>query len=595
MFDILELDDMVCRLLARHDLAQCARVNKKWNSIVIPLLWKDLSCLENASYAQRRAFRTLILEDYFYVQQATAMQEEGHGAEQHIPTPPSLSTLTKYIPWIQMLPDPERCCRPLYDTTLTGQPWAGRGRKPTGKEPLLHFVNRCRSAKVSHYCLAYDYYGLDHLDQAIMEAILPRVRHLTVEANYDIRFGGLHTLRHLLDQCSMALEKLTFEIEYQPHDDWYHRLLEVRGLNREIEGPDTSKSEGMTWPSLKELVLQPRNCVDAPQPTEFWTWVYKRCGRVENLEVSKIKPLQGPEVAITDAALAHMPNLVNVTLGCDTFAGRNFPLTDNQVATFLGGSRKGWKAVRLKSKTCFQSHSMKILEKHSPTLEVFEVGVSDTQYGPSNEHLLQVLNSCPKLHTFMDNDQDYYIKHVHDRLFHSAFIDKDPVTGVFKTWACESSLRVLKVCVANIPRPDMTDTADVTGTMNVQERYPGQGREIQGYVYDRIARLVNLETLWLGHRSYVGPGSPYYGTKDQIYCLEMSLESGLHKLAGLRKLEELSVSGMKTRIGVKEVQWMVEHWPRLQIIYGLYESSYDGKAAVEWLKEHYPEVKLLRL
>lgn len=44
MLDIPELGDMVCRLLGAHDLAQCARVDKKWNSLVVPYFWRDLTC-----------------------------------------------------------------------------------------------------------------------------------------------------------------------------------------------------------------------------------------------------------------------------------------------------------------------------------------------------------------------------------------------------------------------------------------------------------------------------------------------------------------------------------------------------------------------
>lgn len=584
MFGIPELDDMVCKLLERRDLINCVRVSKKWNSSVIPHLWKDLSWLDHASKAQLQAFKRLLLEDYLYVQQAAASQEERNGTEQPTPTPSSFSSLSNYIPWIQVLPDP-RFCLPLSDNIQPGLPLTGNLRRPRGKEPLLHFVTRCRSARISHYCLAFDHYDLDRLDHAIVTSILPRVRHLTVEASYDASIGGFRALQHLLDQCSTTLEKLTLEIEYQPRIDAYQRMLKARMLKDETEDPDTTEPE--EWSFLKELVLRPRNCTDALQPTNFWSWVYKRCGRAENLEVSKVKDPQGLEVSITDAALVHMPNLINVTLGCARPIGRNFPLRDNEVATFLGGTRKGWKAVRLKCNTRFQDQSLEALEKHFATLEVFEVGVSDTQHGPASEHLLQVLRSCPNLHTFMDNDQDFYLKNMRQRLIQSVFIDRDATTGLLRDWACESSLRVLKITITNIPRPDMVHER---GTANVYEAYRDQGREIQGHVYDRIARLVNLETLWLGHKCQSGPEALGY-TEDQRNCMEMSLESGLHKLSELKKLKELSVSGMKTRIGPQEVQWMVEHWPRLKTIYGLYFSSDDGRAAAAWLRENCPRIK----
>ncbi|KAF9979678.1 hypothetical protein BGZ65_006193, partial [Modicella reniformis] len=111
-------------------------------------------------------------------------------------------------------------------------------------------------------------------------------------------------------------------------------------------------------------------------------------------------------------------------------------------------------------------------------------------------------------------------------------------------------------------------------------------------VYDRLARLTNLETLCLGYEQ-----AGYLNNPRQWSCVEMSLESGLDKLSGLKALKELSVSRMGSKIGLKEVQWMTEQWPRLRVIYGLVREEKDyGKdqhgAAVKWLKEYHPEIDL---
>jgi hypothetical protein len=57
----------------------------------------------------------------------------------------------------------------------------------------------------------------------------------------------------------------------------------------------------------------------------------------------------------------------------------------------------------------------------------------------------------------------------------------------------------------------------------------------------------------------------------------MSLESGLEKLSGLKSLEELSVVGLATKIGDKEIQWMAENWPKLRVIYGVYGGGKDWR------------------
>jgi hypothetical protein len=51
---------------------------------------------------------------------------------------------------------------------------------------------------------------------------------------------------------------------------------------------------------------------------------------------------------------------------------------------------------------------------------------------------------------------------------------------------------------------------------------------------------------------------------------------------------------MKTKIGIKEIQWMTEHWPKLRVLRGLDESDDAGKQVVQWIQEHHPEIDLMR-
>jgi hypothetical protein len=108
---------------------------------------------------------------------------------------------------------------------------------------------------------------------------------------------------------------------------------------------------------------------------------------------------------------------------------------------------------------------------------------------------------------------------------------------------------------------------------------------IQHRVYQRLSTFVNLEVLWLGSNSYFeDPLVPVKKVPNQQYeCLEMSLESGLDQLEGLRQLRVLNISLMATRIGQKEAQWMTEHWPRLHEIRGL-ENRDDARKARQWIK-----------
>lgn len=67
----------------------------------------------------------------------------------------------------------------------------------------------------------------------------------------------------------------------------------------------------------------------------------------------------------------------------------------------------------------------------------------------------------------------------------------------------------------------------------------------------------------------------------QTTCLELSLASGPGELAGLKDLETLDVSQLAHRIGMAEVQWMVENWPKLKSIPGLEYTDHSHEAALQ--------------
>ncbi|KAK3810902.1 MAG: hypothetical protein J3Q66DRAFT_372628 [Benniella sp.] len=565
MFGIQELDDMVCGLLTRHDLVQCARVNKKWHAVVIPYIWKDLSCLNTSSSTQRHAFTLLLLEDYLQEQGKAESPDSEHVAEQPLQAqPPFLSALAKYGCWIRILPDPRGLVQLSYGLMQDYQ--------STEQQLLIHFFKRHQAAQLPYYSLKYDTLGSSPLKETVAQLVLPRVHHLSVQASYSGKRGELWKLKRLLSRCSTTLEKLTLKIDYRYDDRLNIYVGYDPDFQAEEEEPDTTSST--EWSSLKELVLCPRECVGTLQPTTFWSWFCKRCGQVERIDISNFR--RGADESITENMLKHMPNLNGITIGDGTEDGST--ITPDRVRSLLSGSRNGWKVMDLKMPVSFSDGVGDTIQKYFPTLEVLRI----TCYGIPGEILVEVLSSSPYLHTFHGIPERTNIKS-------DIFNDQDLATGVLKKWSCETSLKVLKVAIRDIPRPGLEGSTTV-------EAHPGQGREIQGLVYDRLARLTNLETLSLGDT----PEEDTYcfwarrGVRTQFDCLEMSLESGLHKLSELTKLKELNVLGMKTKIGIKEIQWMTEHWPRLRVLRGLDGSDDGGKQAVQWIQEHHPEIDLMR-
>ncbi|KAF9399143.1 hypothetical protein BGX21_006730 [Mortierella sp. AD011] len=259
--------------------------------------------------------------------------------------------------------------------------------------------------------------------------------------------------------------------------------------------------------------------------------------------------------------LAHMPNLCKIHLGNSTTNSSGTyprPLEDEEIATLLSCCRNRWKVVDIGHNYTFQEASILALEQHYPTLEALVVREGDFM----SKDLLLLLSSAPNLQTLVAIDDGCYYEPLYISIDAAMFIDLEPGTNSFRPWACEHTLKELKIKITDIPRPDLRDRRGV-----VEEEYAGQGKDIQNRVYERLARFTKLEKLWLGSSPVIEPWFHGSGARrEQRDCLEMSLESGLHRLAGLKEMRELSVANTNSKIGLKEVQWMTENWPKLRMI-----------------------------
>ncbi|KAK3810840.1 MAG: hypothetical protein J3Q66DRAFT_413992 [Benniella sp.] len=473
----------------------------------------------------------MVLDSYLHERQH--QQDNGHSLENaQGRTSPPLSTLAQYGCWVRMLPGPESLLQILQRPRIEAksqQTLAGQDNDPTAHELLRHLYQHCPFIQVRRLNLRVQDYDCGLLG-IIADYVVPSVHYVHIWG----RLCELSSLKHLLERCS-SLKELTLDID----------LSEASGKGVGIEGEQTEESEDH-WPSLE--VLRILRC--STNPKEFWSWLWRRCRCVKMLNVRRIHALAIQN--LREGTLGFMTNLDAIQLGQDHIYARD--LTDDEVGVTLSGSRKGWKTVEIQCTAEFQNEAMDSLAKHFHTLEKFCMCKC---HDVASIDLALLLSSSPKLRCLEIIQHDYNGGDLQrddwPTVFKAKkFIDLIPNTSVLKTWLCESSLTVLKIFISDIPRADLYS----------KEAYPGEGREIQGQVYDRLARLTNLETLWLGLD---------IDATDTIQCdcLEMSLDSGLYKLSTLTKLKELDISRMMTRISLREVQWMTEHWPQLRSIYGL--------------------------
>jgi hypothetical protein len=396
--------------------------------------------------------------------------------------------------------------------------------------------------------------------RVLAESLVPRVRSICFQV---YRSGQSKKVKYVLNHCSSNLENLTLLIDIPKGDgsyDWEQELEEPR-----------------SWENLKQLNLW--YCCDKSDSKAFWPWLWKRCGRVEMLTMGMIKDI----VNSLGEGMVSMSNLNQIQVGQKNYV-IPFEITDDELAMVLSGARKGWKTLTLGGAAKVGGASMAYLSRHLSTLETLVMGRHDDAM---NTHLMLMIARCPALCTLAFADEHGLWRSNYSGFKAETFIDRDPCTGALKPWLCEASLQRLTFHISGIPRPDLLDNMAIHETV-VEETYPGQGREIQSQVYDRIARFTNLKLLRLDDTGLsMGFGCRTSGIYSD--CLEMSLESGLQKLAKLKALRVLDVSGMRTRIDVKEAQWMVQHWPDLRYVGGL-QGSGTSMRALKWFQENCPQI-----
>ncbi|CAO3566701.1 unnamed protein product [Mortierella alpina] len=225
--------------------------------------------------------------------------------------------------------------------------------------------------------------------------------------------------------------------------------------------------------------------------------------------------------------------------------------------------------------------------------------------------------------------------------------------GVQKTWACYKTLKVLRIEINGICRapppcprlPDM-DTTFASVTTGRSSRAPAsfpiaaaiaaaaqrdkegpdpelikEGYHLQREICLLLGTFSALEELCLGTLNVPGDERPpalpalsrwrggSYGAAAgiQTQCLELSLSTGLELMCGMKEMRVLKVGGLEHRIGLGEIQWMCEHWPKLEAVYGLlrvknreqYNPDWEGKdeddemecEMVDWIRKHRPYLR----
>ncbi|KAF9209171.1 hypothetical protein BGZ49_005958 [Haplosporangium sp. Z 27] len=278
----------------------------------------------------------------------------------------------------------------------------------------------------------------------------------------------------------------------------------------------------------------------------------KRC---PNLEIIHLRPSLLLDILGFMEKLQYFPGLVSLSLSRMELHKSNW----ERVVSALQGRIRTLSLNKVVSR-----FSESITEHWAETLEVIRI----RQLYVPDSHIELILTTCSKLKTFSvatslninsNPFEDYGIGL-------SMSLRNDSIISQVD-WVC-LELENLELLVLD-PRMVIQQTAG-NGTLDTStmEEYTISGIK---RVYRQIGRLSKLQHIRLGWWTVMK-----YETCSN---LDMSIESGLGYLEGLKELRVLDIGCIqRVNIGQSEVEWIADNWPRIRKIKGLFFKDSDFSA-----------------
>ncbi|KAF9146646.1 hypothetical protein BGX30_011838 [Mortierella sp. GBA39] len=649
IFLIPEINILIGPYLSTEDLFRFCLVNKTWNASFTPYLWRSLPSERVLAHSYYpliqlaevwKRILPLVVEDILYEQRHPLPEEEGDGdnssrnknknknrdnnnnSSSSGNSGLSLPALSRNGRWIRTLVvyqpsllrpyqpvqhqvtnlpplDPSTATTFTVDTTQVFRHRHHNNHNPqfTTPELLLHLFKRCPNIR------SFNLNGNDKTAagyffwKKIVTIGFPEsVQELEIKLDSCVFIVKSTILPLMFRRCSPGLQRLCI-------------LMDDRNSRRQYRGADidTRQDDVGDKPLLALKDLSMRSSGGSYYPSSAVRFLH-RCVNLEALAFTTLQPMWIPAMTAIDqlrrlkvehiaeeqlpllakALASSLPSLDALHVGHVGNLRRSPKPAELALASVLSAGRAGWRSLSLP--ICGRA-SADALVKHCSTLEELQLQRMD---GVTGQHLYQILSTSPWLVKF---DVEV-VQGTLARISAEDFIDLDPFTDAPTPWPCESSLRVFRARIGGISRPAGTPSPRAP-----QEPAMVQEQDHQSKIYARLARFTHLERLELGTQGVWNYDyddnntSPYQEVKDNrgyhLDCLSMTLDSGLKTLEGLKKMREVNVTSMATKIGVREIHWMTKSWPRLEAVKGLknYDSSMPEDKAARWLRGNHPHIR----
>ncbi|KAF9951932.1 hypothetical protein BGZ72_006656 [Mortierella alpina] len=635
VFDIPELLLPICSHLSAHDILQCILVSRHFHALCIPILYSSVSILSAFQFYRFRSpaaqlalarygsFVRVFRTQYYSVLPCFLNQSVDCSNLTRIDFPKACRFSDPVVPR-------GYCKQPVDDADriMNGERVSILGYQ---QHDLTNMVEKNTATRIEDVrnaeARARSVLGI--FDETILIALMEKCPRLTVlsmvgfpfDNDLFIRqianrlrvsfssstFTGLRTLaltnlhfcrlkassiEYLLNHCTPELEVLLLCVSYGSRAEVVDQATQEAVEDESMDSTEQESAhhldtrieaypEDTVW-NLKKLSLKG----DLTGSGNLsWLPLLQRSACLNSIHMDLFTEHAMDQLASTLSQ--YCPKVSDMTVRCSTAS----PQADDRIAELIRSST-AWTHLSMMFFHGFGPLSTEALVRHSATLETLVLEECD---GFCSEDIQRVLSSCPNLRTFRAMTSNGW--------GFSSTVYLDASEMVDSPWVCHR-LENLKIIITGIARPDLR--VDQYGEPLTGPLHDGtiQGFDLQRIVYQQLGKLTHLQELWLGHdKQDLDDEDNYHRTEvegqwrfidpdEQFECLEFSLRSGLDLLSGLKELRTLNLDRLRNRIGLSEVQWMAQQWPRLERVIGLVVQGDQVPKHVQWLYDYHPHIAL---
>ncbi|KAF9204738.1 hypothetical protein BGZ59_000889 [Podila verticillata] len=565
------LQEIAYWTLSPKDLASCVRVNRTWHDAITPVLWRYFFLLNQSHIQTSSALRLAVSRNAHHVRYLVT----------------SSTSLFEYL---------GSSCTNVRQLSYSVSHRPSQLSAESLIGLIMFFERQGPSGKFKEFITTQ--FPLDNEQQTrdLMRAIPRSVQKLWLcspRAQYCPE-GLVALLQSLFTKHQ--LEDLFVGVHFHEALDFHERLQRDAAFRNHMSlDPKTTSQHQHTYVlTLKKLSLV-GDMVGYEDSILFP--LLRLC---PNLEVFHVPWITESKLnTMAEILRSHCPQLKDLTLGSHDF-------TDEQVAHLIDVGIKGtMERISLSGgiKTLTGRRSLELSELgtqravlgHASTLVVLRL--NSCGLAVTSKWIQQILVQCSRLQEFRivapvvraypDEEPTGYLPLTNMGRLRRVLTGLDAIDIIQgEPWTC-TNLRVLQLVIRSVPRskwpPPVTDGMDAKQREALDEHLiceeppvawlKAESRWAQRLMCQRIGSLERLEELILGlNDGYVDILEPTVQVDPiQYHCLELSLETGLDALAGLKELRELAINGMDHAMGAPEIEWVVRQnvWPRLKRIEGM--------------------------